>query len=133
MNYLKQIPSEGYYQLPPPGYSYSPPQEEKEVNLRDYWKVIRKRQWIIIAFFLIVVITTAIGTFTMKPIYRGTTTIQINKENPQIVDFKEIFCRQYNGHGLLPDPVQNPRKPHPCETGHPIPQTLRTSRVSTKT
>ena len=28
----------------------------------------------------------------MKSIYRGTTTIQINKENPQIVDFKEIFA-----------------------------------------
>lgn len=92
MDYLKQIPSERYYQLPPPGYSYPPAHEEKEVNLRDYWKVIRKRQWIIIAFFLIVVITTAIGTFTMKPIFRATTTIQINKENPQIVDFKEIFA-----------------------------------------
>jgi succinoglycan biosynthesis transport protein ExoP len=93
MNYVKQLPlEEQRYQLPPPGYSYPPPQEEKEVNLRDYWKVIRKRQWTIIAFFLIVVITTAIGTFTMKPIYRGTTTIQINKENPQIVDFKEIFA-----------------------------------------
>ncbi len=92
MDYLKQIPSERQYQLPPPGYSYPSPQEEKEVNLRDYWKVIRKRQWIIIAFFLIVVITTAIGTFTMKPIYRGSTTIQINKENPQVVNFQEIFA-----------------------------------------
>jgi succinoglycan biosynthesis transport protein ExoP len=92
MNYLKQIPSERYYQLPPPEYSQMPLQEEKEINLRDYWKVIRKRQWTIIAFFLIVVITTAIGTFTMKPIYRGTSTIQINKENPQILDFKEIFA-----------------------------------------
>ena len=92
MDYLKQIPSERHYQLPPPGYSYSPPHEEKEVNLRDYWKVIRKRQWIIIAFFLIVVITTAIGTFTMKPIFRATTTIQINKENPQVVNFQEIFA-----------------------------------------
>ena len=81
-----------YYQLPPPGYYQPPPQEEREVNLRDYWKVIRKRQWTIIAFFLIVVVTTAVGTFTMRPIYRGTTTIQINKENPQIVDFKEIFA-----------------------------------------
>jgi succinoglycan biosynthesis transport protein ExoP len=92
MNYIKQIPSEGYYQLPPPGHPYTPFQEEKEVNLRDYWKVIQKRRWTIIAFFLIVVITTAVATFTMKPIYRGTTTIQINKENPQIVDFKEIFA-----------------------------------------
>jgi succinoglycan biosynthesis transport protein ExoP len=93
MNYIKQIPPEGHYQLPPPpGYSYSSPQEEKEVNLRDYWKVIRKRRWIIIASFWIVLITTAVGTFTMRPIYRGTVTIQINKENPQIVDFKEIFA-----------------------------------------
>ena len=93
MEYLKQIPPEGYYQLPPPpGYSYPPPQEEKEINLRDYWKVIRKRGWTIIAFFLIVVLTTGIGTFTMKPIFRGTATIQINKENPQIVDFKEVFA-----------------------------------------
>jgi capsular exopolysaccharide synthesis family protein len=28
----------------------------------------------------------------MRPIYRGTATIQINKENPQIVDFKEVFA-----------------------------------------
>ena len=93
MNYIKQIPPEGYYQLPPPpGYSNVVLQEEKEVNLRDYWKVIQKRKWTIIASFLIVVIATAVGTFTMRPIYRGTTTIQINKENPQIVDFKEIFA-----------------------------------------
>jgi len=89
---MRQIPPEEYYQLPPPGYYGSSPREEREVNLRDYWKVIRKRQWTIIAFFLIVVVTTAVGTFTMRPIYRGTTTIQINKENPHIVDFKEIFA-----------------------------------------
>src|SRR4030043_1029930 len=92
MNYMNQLPPEGYYQLPPPGYTPPFIQEEKEVNLRDYWKVIRKRQWTIIAFFLIVLITTAIGTFTMKPIYRATTTIQINKENPQVVNFQEIFA-----------------------------------------
>jgi len=89
---MKQVPMNDSYQLPPTGYYSSPAQEEREVNLRDYWKVIRKRCWTIIAFFLIVVITTAVGTFTMRPIYRGIATIQINKENPQIVDFKEIFA-----------------------------------------
>jgi capsular exopolysaccharide synthesis family protein len=91
---MKPFPPGGYYPLLPPGYSeYSPLlQEEKEVHLRDYWKVIQKRRWIVIAFFFIVLIATAVGTFAMKPIYRGTATIQINKENPQIVDFKEIFA-----------------------------------------
>ncbi len=95
MDDVKLFPPERYYQLPPPGYSgYAsvPLQEEREVHLRDYWKVIQKRRWIVIAFFFIVLIATAVGTFTMKPIYRGTATIQINKENPQIVDFKEIFA-----------------------------------------
>ncbi len=95
---MKPLVPGGYYPLPSRGYSgyseYSPLplQEEKEVHLRDYWKVIQKRRWIVIAFFLVVLIATAVGTFTMKPIYRGTATLQINKENPQIVDFKEIFA-----------------------------------------
>jgi exopolysaccharide transport family protein len=95
MNDMKPILPGGYCPLPPLGYSgYSslPLQEEKEVHLRDYWKVIRKRRWIVIALFFIVLIATAVGTFTMKPVYRGTATIQINKENPQIVDFKEVFA-----------------------------------------
>jgi polysaccharide biosynthesis transport protein len=91
---MTQIPSSDYPQLPPPSGYASPSaqtQKEKEIHLRDYWKVIRKRRWTIIAFFLIVLVTTGVATFTMKPVYRATTTIKINKENPQIVDFKEIF------------------------------------------
>lgn len=90
---MRQISSGEPYQLPPPpGYTQFVPQEEKEVNLRDYWRVIRKRQWMILAFFLIVVVTAAVATFTTRPTYRGTATIQINKENPQILDFKEILA-----------------------------------------
>lgn len=90
---IKQLPFDEPNRLPsPPGYYYESSQEEKEVNLRDYWRVIQKRRWTIIAFFFIVLITTAVATFTMKPIYRATVTLQINKENPQIVDFKEIFA-----------------------------------------
>ncbi len=90
---MRQVFYEEPYQLPPPpGYNYAPYQEEKQVHLRDYWKVIMKRRWIIIALFLIVLIASAVGTFTTKPIYRGTATIQINRENPQIVDFKDLFA-----------------------------------------
>jgi exopolysaccharide transport family protein len=70
---------------------YFADRERREVHLRDYWKVIQKRRWTVLAIFLIVILTTAIATLAMKPIYRGSVTIQINKENPQIVDFKEMF------------------------------------------
>jgi polysaccharide biosynthesis transport protein len=91
MNGLRQLPSEEYYQLPPPGYPFSPLQEEKEIHLRDYWRVIWKRRWMIIAAFLVAVTFMVVKTITTEPVYRGTATIQINIENPQIVDFKEIF------------------------------------------
>src|SRR4030042_1397356 len=94
---MRQLPTLEERPLFPAPESYKPANKEKErgekeVHLRDYWFVIRKRQWVVITFFLIVVITTAIMSFKMKPIYRGTTTIQINKENPHIVDFKEVFA-----------------------------------------
>ena len=94
MDYSKQVPvvfSERYEQSPQLGYSSSSNQERNEAHLRDYWKVIQKRKWTVISFTLIVLIATGVTTFTMEPIYRATATIQINKENPQIVDFKEIF------------------------------------------
>jgi len=92
MNYLKQISSDSYGLPSTSEYPSATLIEEKEVHLRDYWRVIQKRRWTILAFFLIVFLTTAVATFTMRPIYRSTVTIQINKENPQIVDFKEIFA-----------------------------------------
>jgi succinoglycan biosynthesis transport protein ExoP len=94
MDYSKQVPvvpSEQYDEIARTTYTPSSPDEQKEVELRDYWKVVRKRKWTIISFTFIVLIATGVMTFTMDPIYRSTATIQINKENPQIVDFKEIF------------------------------------------
>ncbi|MGQ9645846.1 MAG: GumC family protein [Thermodesulfobacteriota bacterium] len=94
MDYSKQVPafpSEQYDQFPQPVYASPSSHEPKEVELRDYWKVILKRKWTIVSFTFIVLLATGVMTFTMRPIYRSTATIQINKENPQVVDFKEIF------------------------------------------
>jgi len=73
-------------------FPYVPIQEEKEIHLRDHLRVLQKRKWMIIALILIPVIFTLIQGFTTKPIYRGTATLQINVDNPQIVDLKEVFA-----------------------------------------
>jgi capsular exopolysaccharide synthesis family protein len=88
---MNQLPAETYYQFPPQGYYPIPPREEKEIDFLRYLRVLRKRMWMVIAIFLIVLTGTAIGIVTVRPVYRGTATIQIDKENPQIVDFREIF------------------------------------------
>jgi capsular exopolysaccharide synthesis family protein len=88
---MTHLPSEPYYPPPPQGYYPPSPPAEKEINLLDYLKVLRKRKWLILAIFFIVLTVTAVGIFTVKPVFRGTATIQIDKESLQIVDFREIF------------------------------------------
>ncbi len=87
----KQLPSEMYYPPPPQGYYPPVPTAEKEINLLDYLKVLRKRKSLILAIFAVTLTITLVGIFTVKPVFRGTATIQIDKENPRIVDFREIF------------------------------------------
>ncbi len=73
-----------------PGTYY--PYTEEEVHLRDYLQVILRRKWIVLTFFIAVVTTVTIATFMMKPQYKATTTIKIDKEIPQILTFKDVYA-----------------------------------------
>jgi uncharacterized protein involved in exopolysaccharide biosynthesis len=50
-------------------------EREDEINLLDYWRVIRKRWRIIAGIFGISVVTAAIVSLFMTPIYQAKTTI----------------------------------------------------------
>ncbi len=55
----------------------------EEAHLRDYWRVIRKHQGLILVFFLCVVFATALFVLTATPIYTAETTILIERKAPQ--------------------------------------------------
>src|SRR5215469_8966804 len=57
----------------------------------DYWRVIVARRWTILAILLTVVTNTIIYTFKQTPIYQATASIQIDKENPNILSFKDVY------------------------------------------
>jgi capsular exopolysaccharide synthesis family protein len=72
---------------PPPLYGY--PLEE-EPHFWDYWRVLSRRRWTVISCFLTILITATIWTFTTRPVYTGTATLRIEKEEPRIVKFEEV-------------------------------------------
>ncbi len=72
---------------PVPGQYGSYYHEEEEVDLREYIAVIIRRRWTILAFLLVTVVTTAIFTFKMKPVYKATATLEISFEQPQVTPF----------------------------------------------
>ena len=50
-------------------------EREDEINLLDYWRVIKKRWKIIAAIFLTAVVTAAVVSLLMTPIYQAKATI----------------------------------------------------------
>ena len=67
----------------------APAAADDEVHFRDLWHVVVKRKWSIIAFFLIAVVATAIGTLMQTPIYRAEITLRIDSEASKIIPFKD--------------------------------------------
>ncbi|MBZ5558457.1 MAG: polysaccharide biosynthesis tyrosine autokinase [Acidobacteriia bacterium] len=79
-------------QSPRPAYGYgSNILGDTEVHLLDYVKVLYKRRWTAITAFLIVVLSVSVYTFTATPIFEARVQILIEKENTNVVTFKEAF------------------------------------------
>jgi len=64
--------------------------DSDEINLLDYWRIIVKRRWTVLATLGIVVVTALVGTLLMTPIYRATTTVQIERDTIKVVEVEGL-------------------------------------------
>lgn len=55
-------------------------QEEQQINIQDYLRIIYRGRWIILASFVIVLLITAFFTFTSKPVYEASAKIMIESQ-----------------------------------------------------
>jgi capsular exopolysaccharide synthesis family protein len=69
---------------------FQPEFQEKEVDLREYWGVIRRRRWTIITVSLCLLLAAGLWVFTARPMFTAKGTLLIEKE-PNILTFEEIF------------------------------------------
>jgi len=96
---------EGTTELAPPdwtgittlqdGYGSS----SRERTLGDYWRILRKRKWTVIASLVVVATAGAIVSLTMTPIYDAVARISISSYAPSILHFKDD--QRYS------DPIEN--------------------------
>lgn len=64
---------------------------EDTTHLLDYWRVILSRRWTILAVFLTIVTVTFVYTFKQTPIYEAQVSIQIDRENSNVLTFQDIY------------------------------------------
>jgi succinoglycan biosynthesis transport protein ExoP len=56
-----------------------------EIDLRHYLAVLLKRKWTVLSAFGIVFLTVLLATLLMTPIYRASTTIQIDRDTVKVI------------------------------------------------
>src|SRR6516225_1620859 len=62
------------------------PQETK-LHFLDYWRIIRIRKTVILAVFLLVVITATLVTFILPESYLSTARIKVDRNSADIQEF----------------------------------------------
>ncbi|MBP8830582.1 MAG: hypothetical protein KBG98_13175, partial [Desulfobacter sp.] len=53
--------------------------QEKEIHLKDYLRVLKKRRGTIITFFILTFVTVVIATYTATPMFLSGTKVMIEK------------------------------------------------------
>ena len=61
---------------------------QKEVSFQDYLIILKRRRWIVLSAFLIILLSSGIFSFTTQPIYESSTTLMIEEDGGMK---KEIF------------------------------------------
>src|SRR5215217_1213132 len=65
--------------------SFGTPQtQDTKLHFLDYWRIIRIRKTVILAVFLLVVLTTTAVTFILPETYMSTARIEVGKDTPDI-------------------------------------------------
>jgi capsular exopolysaccharide synthesis family protein len=70
-------------------------ENDESHGLRGYWRLLAKYKWLIVTFLFCSVITTAIATFVMTPIYTAETTVLIEAKDPQVVNIKQVLPESF--------------------------------------
>jgi len=60
-------------------------QNQPEVYLGDYLRIIKSHKNVVATFFFVTVFIVTIGSFLMRPIYRATVTLLVDLESPNVL------------------------------------------------
>lgn len=65
------------------------PELDDSLHLRDLLRIILKRKWWIVSAALLCLAAATLLTLLQTPIYRATTTVQIDRNAARVVDYKD--------------------------------------------
>lgn len=77
--------------------SPDPLDQEREINLRDYFQVLYRRKWWVVATFAAVFAATVLMTLWKKPVYRATAVLEVQKKSTGALNLESLFSEGITG------------------------------------
>ena len=76
---------------------------DDSLHLRDLLRIIYKRKWWILSITLLMLVVATLNTLMETPLYRATTTIQIDRTAQRVVDYRDATgqAEQYDDGSFL--------------------------------
>ncbi|MDT8410268.1 MAG: polysaccharide biosynthesis tyrosine autokinase [Wenzhouxiangellaceae bacterium] len=65
-------------------------EDDDTIDLREYWRILLKRRWMVLSVVMIIVVATLLSTILMVPVYRSTAAVQITPPNNQILEYADF-------------------------------------------
>src|SRR5689334_30757 len=68
-----------------------PPPET--LDIVEYWRAISKRRWSILGLTVLVTVLAALIASSVRPSFRGTTTLLIEQGKSKVVSIEEVYSQ----------------------------------------
>ena len=62
---------------------------EVAIDFAEYWRILRKRRWVVLGVAFGVFLAVAVTTLLTRPVYRSQALIQIQPSDPKIFAFQD--------------------------------------------
>jgi len=72
-------------------FGSAPPEAAERIDLLDYWRVLVQRRWVLGGCAAAVVLLGLLYAFLTTPEYQSTATLQIERQGPEILTFKDVM------------------------------------------
>lgn len=74
-----------------PAYSRYPAVDVEKNSVREYFRIIRRHKWIVLATLVVLVTIVTIGTMLTKPVYRAEAKLEIGRETERVAQGRQIL------------------------------------------
>ncbi len=75
----------------PQTFLHDPEAQEPTLDFMEYWRTVRKHQWRIIGFALVITLLAGVIAFVSTPVFEAKTTVLIETNKQKVTNIEDVY------------------------------------------